>query len=148
MAPIPMETGSNCWWLLPLRSLPMCGTTSPIQPIMPAMATVEAVINVAQTISPSRNRETLIPSDRASSSDRVSRFMRQRSSNSGISPAKISGAENHRSCSVIVDKPPSSQKVIDGSWVYGSASVLMSEIPAPHTVPSAIPTSTSVNTGS
>ncbi len=53
----------------------------PTQPIMPAIATVLAVMSVAQTINPKRRRVTFSPSERASSSESVSKFMRQRRKN-------------------------------------------------------------------
>ena len=61
-------------------------------PIMPAIATVLAVMSVAQTINPKRRRVTFSPSERASSSESVSKFMRQRRKNRGKEPMRMIGA--------------------------------------------------------
>ena len=74
--------------------------------------------------------------------------MRQRSSASGTSPISSTGAVAARSPGVTAFSPPSNQKVMDGSCVVGSARILMSEMPAPSSAPTAMPASTSTSTGS
>ena len=107
------------------------------------MDTAAAVASVAAATSSIRILPTGTPSASASSSSRLSRFIRQRSSAIGNSPSSSAGAVPNRSETVMALSPPISQKVMDGSCVVGSATVLMSAMPAPSSAPTATPASTS-----
>lgn len=85
------------------------GITRPTQPIMPETETAEAVSTVAQRITARRRRSVWTPMARASSGERVSRFMRQRSSNRGVSPAAIQTAAKATVCIRVPERLPMSQ---------------------------------------
>uniref|UniRef100_A0A1I7WDM6 Uncharacterized protein n=1 Tax=Heterorhabditis bacteriophora TaxID=37862 RepID=A0A1I7WDM6_HETBA len=129
LAPSSRLAGNNRRKSAPTSSRAMWGTTRPTQPMMPASDTAAAVHRVAAAINVQRSGVTATPSALASSSPRPSRFTRQRSSTSGTSPISSSGAVTLRSSMTTAFKPPSSQKVMDGNWVYGSASSFSSEMP-------------------
>ena len=146
--PSSSEAGSSRENAGPTIIRAMCGTTRPTQPMMPATDTAAAVASVAAATSITRSRQTLTPSASASSSGRLSRSTRQRSSSIGTSPARMTGPVTCRSCVVMLLSPPISQKVMEGSWVIGSATVLISAMPAPSNAPTATPASTRTSTGS
>ena len=116
--------------------------------MMPLIATTDAVISVAQATTRVRRRAVSTPSARASSSGSASRFMRQRKSSIGASPARARGAATTRSVDEIDDRLPSSQKVIAGNWLYGSARYLSSAITEPSSEPITTPVRTSARSGS
>ena len=70
IAPIEMEAGNTYWLLLPTIIRAICGIINPTQPIIPAVATAAAVINVAPIMTSHFSFVTEIPSEFASSSDK------------------------------------------------------------------------------
>lgn len=82
---------------------------------MPAMDTAAAVSSVAARINISRVFAMLSPRLLASSSARLNRFIRQRSSINGTNPSIMGSRLDLRSSRVISDNPPISQKVMEGS---------------------------------
>ena len=75
----------------------MCGIIKPTQPIIPAIATADAVINVAPIMTNHFNRVTDTPSVLASSSDNDKMFKRQRSQYKRIISIKINGPPINKS---------------------------------------------------
>jgi hypothetical protein len=107
-----------------------------------------AVASVAPATANARNAVVFTPSARASSSPSVRRFNRQRSSSSTTKPSSAAGAAARMSSRVAAESVPSSQKVIAGSWLYGSARIFRRLIAAPISAPSAMPARISTSTGS
>ena len=104
-----MDMGSRYRQSLPTIRRLRCGITSPTQPIIPETETLAAVSTVALRITISRSRSVLTPMERASSADRVSRFMRQRRSSSGTSPTAMQTAAKPTVFIRVPDRLPMSQ---------------------------------------
>ena len=79
------------------------------QQLLSETETLAAVSTVALRITTSRRRSVLTPMERASSADRVSRFMRQRSRSSGKSPTAIQTAAKPTVFIRVPDRLPMSQ---------------------------------------
>src|SRR5262249_54660952 len=105
----------------PARVRATCGTTRPIQPMMPAVATLAEVTKVAAATIAMRNGPVGTPSARASSSGSDITFMRQRSAISTSVPSVTGPSSGSRSEALTAARLPSSQNVMAGSWLYGSA---------------------------
>src|SRR5579862_4046665 len=147
-APRTSESGSRRAKAAPVRSRAAWGTRSPIQPMVPASDTADAVASVAATMIAVRRCFTFTPRLRASSSESASTSMRQRNSHSTATESAIGTIVAGRSRGSAPVKLPSSQKVIAGSWLYGSATYFTSAMPAPKSDPTTTPVRTSVRTGS
>ena len=76
---------------------------------MPDTATLAEVSSVAHTITAPRSRRVFTPMDWASSSPRVSRFIRHRSTSSGTIPRVTGMDRNSTSLSLMEDRDPISQ---------------------------------------
>ena len=132
----------------PTRKRARCGTTRPTQPTMPAAATLAAVTSVAAATMTTRSSAVGAPSARASSSGSDITFSFQRSSsNTACRAAPARSAAAGRAASVPA-RLPSSQNVIAGNWLYGSARYFTSPMPAPSSEPTTMPVSSSVNNAS
>ena len=94
-----------------------CGTTSPTQPMMPAVATLADVTSVAAATIAMRSGPVGRPSARASSSGSDITFMRQRSATSTSVPSATGPNSGMRSAMLVAARLPSSQNVIAGSWL-------------------------------
>src|SRR5262245_41782845 len=147
-APRRIEAGRSRLKSGPTRNRARCGTRSPIQPTTPLIDTTPAVMSVAAAMTTSRSRRVSTPSARASSSPSVITFIRQRRSTSGTRPSTTLGATAATSPIVTDARLPRSQKVIAGSWLYGSARYLSSDTSEPRSVPMTMPASTSIRMGS
>ena len=94
-----------------------CGTTSPTQPMIPAVATLADVTSVAAATIAMRSGPVGTPSARASSSGSDITFMRQRSASSTMSAERDRAEQRHQIGMLIAARLPSSQNVMAGSWL-------------------------------
>src|SRR5262249_25722088 len=147
-APSRIEAGRSRLKSGPTRNRARCGTRSPIQPTTPLIDTTPAVMSVAAAMTARPGRRVPPPSARASSSPSVITFIRQRSSTSGINPSTTLGVTALTSPIVTEARLPRSQKVIAGSWLYGSARYLSRDTSEPSSVPITMPASTRTRMGS
>src|SRR5262249_28570692 len=143
-APSRIEAGRSRLKSGPTRNRARCGTRSPIQPTTPLIDTTPAVMSVAAAMTARRSRRVSAPSARASSSPTVITLIRQRSSTSGINPSTTLGVTALTSPIVTEARLPRSQKVIAGSWLYGSARYLSRDTSEPSSVPITMPASTRI----
>src|ERR1700722_8488655 len=93
----------------------ICGTTSPTQPMTPAVATLAEVTSVAATTMAIRSAPVGTPSARASSSGSAITFMRQRSASKTKVPSATGPNSGTRSVTLVAARLPSSQNVMAGS---------------------------------
>ena len=98
--------------------------------MMPLTATPEDVMSVAHTMTASRSFLTLIPMDSASSSVSVRRFIFHRMRKSGITPRAKGMISIGSEDGTTEDREPISQNVMAGSFVYGSPTYFIREMPA------------------
>src|SRR3984957_1289834 len=132
----------------PTRVRAICGTTSPPPPMMPAVATLAEVTSVAATTMAIRSAPVGTPSARASSSGSAITFMRQRNASKTKVPSATGPKSGTRSVTLVGARLPSSQNVMAGSWLYGSAMYFRRPTPAPSSAPMTTPVRTSTRTGS
>ena len=110
----------------------MWGIISPTQPIRPPRHTAAALSSVEAKIRIIRQRRTLIPRLRASSSSRVSRLIRHRSRKIRISPTTMGSALQRKASVSAFFRLPISQKVIFCRVSVGSETYLIMVTPALH----------------
>src|SRR5262245_1177176 len=115
--PSSAEAGRSRGKSGPTSARARCGTTSPIQPMMPDVATLADVTSVAAATIAIRSGPVATPSARASSSGNDITFMRQRSATSTTVPIATGPRSGSRSETEVAARLPSSQNVIAGSWL-------------------------------
>ena len=108
-APNRQDMGISLRQSLPTMRRLRCGITSPTQPIIPDTDTAAAVSTVDERITARRSRSVCTPMARASSGDRVSRFIRHRSRSRGTSPTAMQTAANRTVPIRVPDRLPMSQ---------------------------------------
>jgi len=147
-APSSMAPGSARWASEPIQRRAMWGTIRPTQPMSPVLETVAAVASTAASRSTRRSRPAETPSEKAVSSRRESRFNLQRKRKMMTSEGNTTGAICSTSGQVRLHRPPSSQKVISGSWRNGSAAYLSRLVPDEYSAETAMPANTRRSTQS
>src|SRR5262249_22128373 len=115
----------------PTSARARCGTTSPTHPMMPEVATLAEVTNVAAATIAIRNGPVASPSARASSSGNDITLSRQRSAISTMVPRATGPARGNRSETVVAARLPSRQNVMARRRVVGSARKFNKPAPAP-----------------
>jgi hypothetical protein len=111
------------------------------------MLTMVAVISVTQTTMKTFRRLDGNPSARASSSPIASRLIRQLTSSRSSVPTPISGPANASFGQLAPPRPTSSQKVMAGSFCWGSATYSVTDINAENIDATITPLRTSMTTG-
>ena len=99
----------------------ICGTIRPTQPILPAIATLLAVITVAQIMAIKRIRRVLTPSERASSSESESRLIFQARTRRTAKLTRSGTAISPSSPNPTPESEPMRKYVMAGSTLFGSA---------------------------
>src|SRR5262245_61391819 len=115
--PSSAEAGRSRGKSGPTSARARCGTTSPIQPMMPEVATLADVTSVAAATIAMRSGPVATPSAFASASGSDITFMRQRSATSTTVPIATGPRSGSRSETEVAARLPSSQNVIAGSWL-------------------------------
>src|SRR4029077_1527473 len=116
--------------------------------MIPAVATLADVVSVAAATMATRSGPVGTPSERASSSGSDMTFIRQRKAINTAVPNATGPNSGSRSDTFAAARLPSSQKVMAGNWLYGSARYFTRPTPAPSNAPTTTPVKTRTRIGS